>query len=610
MERDISFKSINELCDEFFYIPYYQRGYRWSKQQVMDLLNDVWTFIKSNDIEKDEFYCLQPVVVKRKVWEQGDATISGWEVVDGQQRLTTLFIVIKYMTTEMIPSEQLERWEFKRLYTLTYQTREGSQFFLENLKDCTKAEKLNNIDYYYMAQAYETTREWFQSRGQSIKDSIGIIFQSLVNLKECKKPVKLIWYEVDAKVDSIETFRRLNAGKIPLTNAELIKALFLSESSLVNTEEPEKKKIEISILWDLIEERMNNQHYWAFLTNEDMEKYTSKIELLFDIIANKTDKVKDPLHTFLDFYREAAKDKGNLQKLWEKIVFYDQVLYEWYKNRDLYHKIGYLIATGEKLSSLLSVSLINTKSGFLAFLDDEIRKKVGFNLDNLGYDKPSDYERIENVLLLFNIESIRTNEAITEYYSFKHHKSTKWSLEHIHAQNAQGLNQTRRSQWEAWIENHRALMEAQLEERIEDERKEQLKGLLAEIREIDLKTMSWDEFFLLSQKIGLFFSSSEDNNDELHGLGNLALIGQAENSALNNTIFEVKRRYILQMDRDGKYIPICTKRVFLKYYNEKTSQEDYYYWSSEDRKNYLEAIKDVLRRNGYLSGVYKEDQHG
>ena len=71
-------------------------------------------------------------------------------------------------------------------------------------------------------------------------------------------------------------------------------------------------------------------------------------------------------------------------------------------------------------------------------------------------------------------------------------------------------------------------------------------------------------------------------------------MSQPDNAALNNSVFEVKRRDIIEMDKKGNYIPICTRRVFLKYYNDKSSTQQYYFWGKEDRDNYLNEIKIVL----------------
>ena len=92
-ENKLVLKSINDLLGSKFYIPSYQRGYRWKNQQVKDLLKDLWEF-KSNppkheDGKEKPFYCLQPVVIK-------PTENDNWEVIDGQQRLTTILIILNY----------------------------------------------------------------------------------------------------------------------------------------------------------------------------------------------------------------------------------------------------------------------------------------------------------------------------------------------------------------------------------------------------------------------------------------------------------------------------------------------------------------------------------
>ena len=73
---------------EHYVIPYYQRGYRWEDRHVKYLLEDIDNFINHGD----GFYCLQPIVVAPV---KGNDNI--WEVIDGQQRLITLYIIFKYL---------------------------------------------------------------------------------------------------------------------------------------------------------------------------------------------------------------------------------------------------------------------------------------------------------------------------------------------------------------------------------------------------------------------------------------------------------------------------------------------------------------------------------
>jgi uncharacterized protein with ParB-like and HNH nuclease domain len=79
-------KSVKQLFMHNFIIPSYQRGYRWTETQVVQLLDDIWQFYKKEEKKTGEFYCLQPIVVKQ--------LDDKYEVIDGQQRLTTLFLII------------------------------------------------------------------------------------------------------------------------------------------------------------------------------------------------------------------------------------------------------------------------------------------------------------------------------------------------------------------------------------------------------------------------------------------------------------------------------------------------------------------------------------
>ena len=82
-----------------FYIPSYQRGYRWQKDQVYRLLDDIYT-------NGAKSYCLQPVVVRKHD--------DRYELIDGQQRLTTLYILLKYIQKEYKPRIKLN-------YSLNYE---------------------------------------------------------------------------------------------------------------------------------------------------------------------------------------------------------------------------------------------------------------------------------------------------------------------------------------------------------------------------------------------------------------------------------------------------------------------------------------------------------
>lgn len=188
-------KSIHQLIEEqeieckTFLVPSYQRGYRWQRVNVSDLLNDLYEFIHSDK----ETYSLQPLVVY-------DSNDNIYHVVDGQQRLTTISILLGYLGLKQI--------------SICYESRKGQQknHFVE---ECT------NIDQYHVNQAYLTIKGWFEKHPEEIDGFVKLLTGSL------EKQVKFIWYCTTD--DEVATFIRLNKDKISLTNAELIKAYVIKK---------------------------------------------------------------------------------------------------------------------------------------------------------------------------------------------------------------------------------------------------------------------------------------------------------------------------------------------------------------------------------------------
>lgn len=601
MSAHLELKSVGDLMGKDFFIPHYQRGYRWTEHQVRDLLNDIWDFTKRNSREDEKFYCLQPVVVK-KLWREGNTASIRWEVVDGQQRLTTLYLILSYLLNA---EEGVSNGQNDELFRIEYETRTDSQSFLRNIKEDT-----TNIDYYYMWHAHRVIDEWFAASEniQTVADKM-LFLETLLGKNKNGKSVKVIWYQTEGHLDSRELFIRLNMGKIPLTNSELIKALFLSETSFEAAgyvqSEVVKKRFEISLMWDEIEQSLNDGRFWAFITNKPVDQYPSRIELLLDLISEKKDGNEDDYHTFLYFLGKIKSKPGELWEQWVEIERVYRILWEWFGDRDWYHKAGYLVAVGNDLKELIDKAKVYPKDKLEAFLDDKIRKSVEVDLDEIRYDNESGYNSLKQVLRLFNVETIRTNKNITDFYPFHLDKSTQWSLEHIHAQNSEGLDRTKRIQWNTWLRKHKEILAQFQKNTTEKEVKHRYGELVSRIDHLDNDQLTWEAFNALSHDIVQVFSEVMDSWEDMHHISNIALISQPENAVLNNSVFEVKRREIIRMDRDGLYIPICTRRVFFKYYTEDSSGEQIYYWSHDDRRNYVDKIREML--GNYLPGPVKEE---
>jgi len=602
MEENLELKpkSINELLRHNFFIPHYQRGYRWTVQQVNQLLEDIDSFISEplkNDASKKTFYCLQPVVLKKmdeSSKKEHDLKGDWFEVIDGQQRLTTIFLINHYSN---------EKWEGDEKNpepTIKYEIRPQSETFLPQLKIENDAITINKvyIDYYYMSSAYKAINDWRIGKGNS--------FQKNTFKQNFYENSSVIWYEVPFNEDGNKLFERLNMGKIPLTNAELIKALFLTSKSFpdLTVEEKRIKHFEIAKLWDEIEHKLNepDKKFWSFITNNKIDKYETKIELILDMISNKAPEEKDPYFTFL-YFNNKVKGTNGLKDYWELIEKYYYTLLEWFKNKNLYHKIGYLITSNNYLSDkekitvkeLIEESEKSTKSVFDTFLLTKIKNTVNFEISELRYGTTADNHKLQRVLLLYNVVTILMSDSITEFYPFKIHKDNLWSLEHIHARKSQ-LDKSKQKPWLEWLSSHEVMISEMILSKQSIIDKTNLENILNEIKKYNNPdVLTWDIFIDIFNKVNELFIEDNDIDKDSDSIANLALLSIPDNAAVNNSVFEVKRRVIVKLDQNGSYIPVCTRRVFMKYYS-APSDIQYYWWTNAERKKYLNHIKNTLKK--------------
>jgi hypothetical protein len=539
--------AVSEIVGDF-YVPAYQRGYRWGPAEVTHLLDDI-------EASRDHRYYLQPVVVKRM-------SDGRWELIDGQQRLTTLYLILLYIRREnLLPAAEVQ-------YSLEYETRKDSKAYLEN----PVAElHESNIDFFHLYRAYEAIGAWFTERGHR-KLQAAIDFYTALSSK-----VRIIRYQAGAHEDSPTLFTRLNVGRIPLTDAELVKALLLSRSRAGHG--PGDRAQEMVAQWDGIERDLRIPQVWAFINRNPAEEATH-IGLLLDTLAER-DADRDPqFHTFETL--RARVEGTSTEQVWADIVDLHSLVLGWYEDRDLYHWVGYLIATGTTFGQLVTYAAGRTKSQFAQGLRDRIREQLQLTeaaVRELTYDTD---RQTEHVLLLMNVESVRRTQASSERYSFLDHAAGAWSLEHIHAQNAERLN--RAEQWVEWLRLHGEAL-AHLPH-VPPATRDDLLQRIGEARE----SITEAKFRALEQELLVVFSlADEPQTTGVHSIANLALLDRNVNSALNNGVFEVKRRAIIAWDKAGAYIPVCTRNVFLKYYTAAEAQQ-IHFWSVKDREGYLDEL--------------------
>lgn len=602
----IEIKPIRELVNCKFSIPNYQRGYRWGEQEIEELLSDLFEYSKSNEIDgikHSKFYCLQPVVIKQSEEE------NGYELVDGQQRLTTIYLILKYLKDVR---EIMFPYGSTNIYSLKYQTRDASADFLEKELYKDGSSSKDNIDFYYISEAYKVIEKWFKdSKNNGAKGNIITIL--------LKQKVSVIWYQLSEKENGIELFTRLNQGKIPLTDAELIKALLLQSDRYPGEKKElyDKRLFEIASEWDDIEKKLNDERFWYFLA-EDTNTFSSKIELIFEILAKKwnreekleiDEKCKHFIYIVFDQYLKNKRknknadskyyDIADVDAIWNEVTMIFNQFYYWYTNHALYHYIGYLIAVSKlPLPKLFELSQNFGKREFENKLKSEIGESIKITakyehgrektLDTISYGEDND--KLIKILLLFNVDAMIQNKSENSRFPFDLYKKEKiTSLEHIHPQNPEsfGTNEERAKEW---LKQQKEALKKYKTLKSDD-----VNEIDEQINEIDefLQDYKKDKFSEVSEKIiELSSKFSGFNENEKHTLYNLALVNKDTNSSLNNSFFDVKRNIL--KNKTEKYVPICTLRAFEKYYSK--SPKEMIFWSSEDRKDYFSAIKEIYEK--------------
>ena len=617
--------SIDKLMGRTFFVPSYQRGYRWGRQEVEALLNDLWEFYLQTKEKKDEeerenlmeenknlFYCLQPVVLYKDKDEQARENL-----LDGQQRLTTIYLLLSYLDTR-----RREEGYDKPLFTLEYATREDSADFLaKKLFASEESEEASNVDYHYMRAAYGYIKDWFTQAPKHPGAAAKLI--PLLLDEDGKGPnVRVIEYHVEDDSNPIDVFLRLNQGKIPLTDAELTKALFLQsdkyDAQLLPYVSP--KLDLIASEWYAYEQQLSVPKFWHFISPYDAQSTPPSIRLLLELAARdlqsatsykdtivlwESKKYTHPCYTIFSDYLQGYSGEERLKKIgeiWERIYTIFGLIYEWYEDQELYHHIGYLMCTESSserfalLCELLEQAETYTAPEFKASLRRAIGEKVrGIRLNKLSYEERKHSEGIHQVLLLHNIhQHIFTSEQIR--FPFDLYTKEKWSLEHIYAQQSEPLRN--REEQIGFIEEHIATFRKDAFGGDEETSSliVKLEGLRSKIQEPQKGESERVSLFV--EALGLitaFEVKHMGDTGSLHGLQNLCLLSRGVNSALSNRTFARKREIIREivMKATQEYIPMATRRVFLKYYS--ASPKDNAYWRREDAEAYMEHIRSVYK---------------
>ena len=571
-ENKIELKSVSELLGMKFYIPSYQRGYRWTDLQIENLLNDICEFNKGVD---GDFYCLQPLVVKERKKdllaeikqansiEDVENLLKGeWIVIDGQQRLTTIYLILKALGNEKCPSIEYERESY--------------------IKDCDKSTKIkkDNIEIYHLTSAKYFIDRWIHLEKRTDEE------KKWINPKDVKidievfrnkilEQTKFIFYKVGdvSEEQEHDIFNNLNSGKIALTNAELIKALFLNK---VGKEDIAHREVEQRLLaneFDQIERTLRQDDFWYFLAG-NTKKRSSCINLLFDLmlessVQNSKYRTDEPFRTFF-YFNDLINGNGSEDSykeskiIWENVRKVFHIMEGWFNDSVTYNLIGYhRAANGGKTLCEIYKKFCEEKSKneFKKWLVDECKNHVDYpdGFMQLRYDENKD--KVFNLLLLFNIATLNERPQEAVKFSFANLHKYNWDIEHISPQNPQNI------------------------EKVTKELREgNVNGIFTDLLEKINNGESYDK------ELDKFFAM----DDDLMAIGNLTLLIAHDNRGIGNGFFFKKRQKLQEYYQQGSFIPACSMNVFMKFYSDNPEQMAF--WDEKDRESYKNKLEQTIKK--------------
>lgn len=597
-------KPIWELNGYTFHIPSYQRGYRWERDQVNELLNDLREFIDSKPGD-EQGYWLQPVVVKSLSEDKH------YELIDGQQRLTTLFLLTNFLFNH----------NPKDSYFFKFDKREIQESFLRNktFADATDVSYRSNIDTYYMRLAYNEIKRWFELREEENEFEYQAKFKMLLTKGNNQRPsIKIIWFVLDN--NEIDAFERLNHGRIRLTGTELVKARLLASKN----ESSKKEAITRANAWDRMEKSLQEPLFGAMLYDSSFQSL-SHIEVILNVVADDLNKDKD-------YKRDRAKDgemfnyfiiekylhdEGTPASIWKMMEDTFNRMRNWYVNREWYH----YIALGRRLAAneftVPALRKLENKAGTKEQFTSDLRKIIGkiigydfrvpeeknkgkhpLEADGLNYnDTPA---QIRNILFAVNV-IVTLNETLDRFPFNLFDAQNITSLEHIHPQNiAEMTDHLSPGDIKEWVYdrlkkigngNFSSDEINLLDEYFSDDNSGMQK------KHIDVNSQDWLKVRPIIDKIDEAFGDmAQIDAKDLHSISNMALVTQEANSALSNNYLSEKRRILLNRKKTlREYLMPLTDRVFSKYYSVDAGIDagDMRLWRKEDRTAYLNALKDV-----------------
>lgn len=630
--------SVKDIVSKYkkFNVPSLQRTYRWGEKEITLLLNDLYEFYNTNKDSTNDFYPLQPLILKKS--NKNDDT---WNVLDGQQRLTTIKLIASFLGMNK-----------DYFLDISYDTREKTKVFLDNISNKKEEDVGTSMELYYIFHAYEVIKAWFQ-KNKKEKDTEKI--DAIRNVLFEKERTRFVVQEMNIDDDEAKTFQNINQGRIPLSCSELIKALFLGhifESHKIDNNcrfayssdgyglfipiNPIKEKQELTRIqniiakeWDDIETVLMHDEFYSFVCPEK-DRSINRMDFLFEVVCGnekyKKYKTDDPFNAIYERIKDDinANIVDTISHCWNEVVKCFNRMQKLYYDFDAYHLVGFCNCEhigisedfykycneDEKLDEFKTAIRVKIKGKVLSGLKTDDLDEW---LKGLRYKENKD--QIKEILLLHNLQSYSDEKLRFPFNLYDGGKN--YDIEHIHATAEEKAD--KKSRYE-WFKNNYSAIKMKIEKLKDSEKSkdsDDLKALFVPFENAykgnNLDEFKKDEEFNKLREIKINDNSEEvlSKDDEIK---NLCLLDSTTNRTYKNSLFITKRELILkkakgEKDKEDYVYPLllCTERIFLKFYSNVDSDDNLNFWTKNNREAYLKDISNKVTDFLKLKG---EDTNG
>ncbi|OBW95795.1 DUF262 domain-containing protein [Gallibacterium anatis] len=275
--------TVSELCNgDNYIIPIYQRNYAWGRDEIELLIQDISEALKNEENKENNYYIGSLVVAKRT---------DGYEVIDGQQRLTTLKLLLSYLDKN--PNNKNPN------INLNFEYRDESNQSLNNLGDNNKYGNSIEIGYKFILDVFNE-----KNKENNFKEKEFSRF--------LQEKVVILRTEVPEDTDLNHYFEIMNNRGEQLEKHEVLKARLMEK--LLN----EDKKL-FALIWDACSD-MSVYAIKRFPYSNDDSKNIRTSDAFFGELVNKIpesfDKMKDILNKIE--YTDKETNKESILNLLEQ----------------------------------------------------------------------------------------------------------------------------------------------------------------------------------------------------------------------------------------------------------------------------------------------------